>query len=39
MNVITETSSTYASPFRARYDNFIGGAFVAPRGPGATSTT
>jgi aldehyde dehydrogenase len=31
MNVITETRSTYASPFRARYDNFIGGAFVAPK--------
>ena len=30
MNVMTETAAQYASPFKARYDNFIGGAFVAP---------
>ncbi|MBK1697200.1 aldehyde dehydrogenase [Rhodovibrio salinarum] len=30
MNVISKPESTYASPFRDRYDNFIGGAFVAP---------
>ncbi|MBN9887804.1 aldehyde dehydrogenase [Salipiger abyssi] len=30
MNVMTETEGKYASPFKARYDNFIGGKFVAP---------
>jgi aldehyde dehydrogenase len=30
MNVMTETAVHYASPFKARYDNFIGGKFVAP---------
>ena len=30
MNVMTETQGKYASPFKARYDNFIGGEFVAP---------
>jgi aldehyde dehydrogenase len=30
MNVQTKAAAHYASPFKARYDNFIGGAFVAP---------
>ena len=30
MNEMTKTEGTYASPFKARYDNFIGGGFVAP---------
>lgn len=31
MNEMTQSGVTsYASPFRARYDNFIGGKFVAP---------
>ncbi|MBI1265574.1 MAG: aldehyde dehydrogenase family protein [Alphaproteobacteria bacterium] len=30
MNVQTKLAGRYASPFKARYDNFIGGAFVAP---------
>ena len=30
MNVMTETEGKYASPFKARYDNFIGGEWVAP---------
>jgi aldehyde dehydrogenase len=30
MNEMTEIAAAYASPFRLRYDNFIGGAFVAP---------
>jgi aldehyde dehydrogenase len=30
MNVQTKLAGHYASPFKARYDNFIGGAFVAP---------
>ena len=30
MNVMTETQGKYASPFKARYDNFIGGEFVPP---------
>ncbi|WP_375262988.1 aldehyde dehydrogenase [Palleronia sp.] len=30
MNVMTKPESVYTSPFRDRYDNFIGGKFVAP---------
>jgi aldehyde dehydrogenase len=30
MNVMTKTESKYTSPFKARYDNFIGGTFVPP---------
>jgi len=30
MNVMTQSDLKYTSPFKARYDNFIGGAFVAP---------
>ncbi|SLN48931.1 Acetaldehyde dehydrogenase 2 [Aquimixticola soesokkakensis] len=30
MNVMSETSAKFASPFKTRYDNFIGGQFVAP---------
>ncbi|SEL19448.1 aldehyde dehydrogenase [Pacificibacter marinus] len=30
MNVMTKSESKYTSPFKARYDNFIGGKFVAP---------
>ena len=30
MNEITQISSEYVSPFKSRYDNFIGGKFVAP---------
>ncbi|MBF9033103.1 aldehyde dehydrogenase family protein [Rhodobacterales bacterium HKCCE2091] len=30
MNVMSKPESLYTSPFRTRYDNFIGGRFVAP---------
>ncbi len=30
MNEMTKTEGSYTSPFKARYDNFIGGGFVAP---------
>ena len=30
MNVMTQTEGQFASPFKTRYDNFIGGRFVAP---------
>ncbi|SFB12980.1 aldehyde dehydrogenase [Poseidonocella pacifica] len=30
MNEMTEVTSAYSSPFKNRYDNFIGGKFVAP---------
>ncbi|MCQ0090511.1 aldehyde dehydrogenase [Roseovarius sp. M141] len=30
MNEMSKPQSVYASPFRDRYDNFIGGKFVAP---------
>ncbi|MAQ81946.1 MAG: aldehyde dehydrogenase [Maritimibacter sp.] len=30
MNEMTQVQQTYASPFKSRYDNFIGGKFVAP---------
>ncbi|MBT2129946.1 aldehyde dehydrogenase [Aliiroseovarius lamellibrachiae] len=30
MNEMTKTEGTYTSPFKSRYDNFIGGGFVAP---------
>ncbi|MCC6007434.1 MAG: aldehyde dehydrogenase family protein [Rhodobacteraceae bacterium] len=30
MNEMTQTTGTQASPFRLRYDNFIGGSFVPP---------
>ncbi|MEM5476414.1 aldehyde dehydrogenase family protein [Pacificibacter sp. AS14] len=30
MNVMTQSDTKYRSPFKTRYDNFIGGAFVAP---------
>ena len=30
MNVMTETEGKFTSPFRNRYDNFIGGKFTAP---------
>lgn len=30
MNVMTQSDLKYTSPFRTRYDNFIGGSFVAP---------
>ncbi|MAC82304.1 MAG: aldehyde dehydrogenase [Rhodobacteraceae bacterium] len=30
MNVMTQTQGQFASPFKTRYDNFIGGRFVAP---------
>ncbi len=30
MNEMTQVSGEYTSPFKIRYDNFIGGAFVAP---------
>ncbi|WP_226554602.1 aldehyde dehydrogenase [Celeribacter naphthalenivorans] len=30
MNVQTEASAKYASPFKSRYDNFIGGKFTPP---------
>ena len=32
MNEMTQIASTYNSPFKTRYDNFIGGRFVAPVG-------
>ena len=30
MNEMTQVSGEYTSPFKTRYDNFIGGAFVPP---------
>lgn len=30
MNVMTQSDTKYTSPFKARYDNFIGGTFVPP---------
>lgn len=30
MNEMTKTASTFSSPFKERYDNFIGGKFVPP---------
>ena len=30
MNEMTQTTGQFASPFKSRYDNFIGGKFVAP---------
>ena len=30
MNELTQVAGKYASPFKSRYDNFIGGKFVAP---------
>ncbi len=30
MNVMTQAQSQFASPFKTRYDNFIGGRFVPP---------
>ncbi|WP_417725901.1 aldehyde dehydrogenase [Roseovarius sp.] len=30
MNEMTQVASHYASPFKTRYDNFIGGTFVPP---------
>ncbi len=30
MNVMTQTEGQFASPFKTRYDNFIGGKFVPP---------
>lgn len=30
MNEMTELQATYVSPFKQRYDNYIGGKFVAP---------
>ena len=30
MNEMTQEAGTFASPFKSRYDNFIGGKFVAP---------
>ena len=30
MNEMTQVAGEYTSPFKARYDNFIGGSFVAP---------
>ena len=30
MNEMTQIASEYTSPFKTRYDNFIGGKFVAP---------
>ena len=30
MNVMTQTQGQFASPFKTRYDNFIGGQFVPP---------
>ncbi|GGG73449.1 aldehyde dehydrogenase [Salipiger pallidus] len=32
MNVMSQTEGKYASPFKTRYDNFIGGKFVPPVG-------
>lgn len=32
MNEMTQTAAQHASPFKTRYDNYIGGAFVAPVG-------
>ena len=30
MNEMTQTAGQFASPFKNRYDNFIGGTFIAP---------
>ena len=30
MNEMTQVAAGYQSPFRTRYDNFIGGRFTAP---------
>ncbi len=30
MNEMTQVAGEYTSPFKARYDNFIGGDWVAP---------
>lgn len=30
MNVMTQSDTKYTSPFKARYDNYIGGTFVPP---------
>ena len=30
MNEMTQITSDYTSPFKLRYDNFIGGTFVPP---------
>ncbi|MBC7180584.1 MAG: aldehyde dehydrogenase family protein, partial [Roseovarius sp.] len=30
MNEMTQVAGSYASPFKTRYDNFIGGTFVPP---------
>jgi hypothetical protein len=38
MNKQTQADFRTASPFKTRYDNFIGGKFV-PRSAGATWTT
>ena len=32
MNEMSQVAGDYASPFKTRYDNFIGGTFVAPVG-------
>ena len=32
MNVQSKPDSKYTNPFKAKYDNFIGGKFVAPVG-------
>ncbi|MBR9842295.1 MAG: aldehyde dehydrogenase [Rhodobacteraceae bacterium] len=32
MNEMTQTAGQFASPFKSRYDNFIGGKFVPPVG-------
>ncbi|MDW4550810.1 aldehyde dehydrogenase [Defluviimonas sp. D31] len=32
MNELTQIEGEYSSPFKTRYDNFIGGSFVAPVG-------
>ena len=31
MNEMTQTAGQFTSPFRNRYDNYIGGQFVAPK--------
>ncbi|MEC7258200.1 MAG: aldehyde dehydrogenase family protein, partial [Pseudomonadota bacterium] len=30
MNEMTQVQAAYTAPFKTRYDNFIGGRFVAP---------
>ena len=30
MNEMTQDAGDYTSPFKSRYDNYIGGKFVAP---------